>query len=113
TSGGSAGGDRQLSLSPAANRSGTATITVTVSDGSATATQAFSVTVNPVNDAPALDAIGDQSVVKGGSAGLAVTLSDIDNPVETLTMSARAANEQLLPASGISIGGQGGARTLT
>ena len=48
-----------LTFAPAANASGQATITVTVSDGEAETSRSFTVTVNPVNDAPV---IGDISI---------------------------------------------------
>ena len=46
------GSDRTLTITPAANQSGTATITLTVSDGELTTQQQFTLTVNPVNDTP-------------------------------------------------------------
>ena len=49
---GGSGASRTLTLTPAANASGSAAITVTVSDGAATASTSFTLTVNPVNDAP-------------------------------------------------------------
>ena len=43
---------RSVILTPATNRSGTATITLRVSDGAMTASSAFIIIVNVVNDAP-------------------------------------------------------------
>ena len=53
------GADRTLVVTPAANQAGTATITVTVSDGTASTPQTFTVTVTAVNDAPTLAPIAD------------------------------------------------------
>ncbi|MBI2384239.1 MAG: tandem-95 repeat protein, partial [Gammaproteobacteria bacterium] len=50
------GNQARLILTPAANRSGSATITVTVSDGAASASDTFVLTVQPVNDAPVAQA---------------------------------------------------------
>ena len=50
------GADRTLVITPAADQAGTATITVTVSDGTASTPQTFTVTVTAVNDAPTLGA---------------------------------------------------------
>ena len=49
---GGSGASRTVTVTPASNQSGTATITVTVSDGTLTASDTFVVTVNAVNDAP-------------------------------------------------------------
>lgn len=49
---GGSGGSRTVRVTPAANRNGTATITVTVSDGSLASSTAFTVTVTAVDDAP-------------------------------------------------------------
>jgi hypothetical protein len=46
------GSDRLLSITPAANRFGTAQVTVSVSDGRATSTSSFAVNVSSVNDVP-------------------------------------------------------------
>lgn len=54
---GGSGNNRTVTVSPVANLSGTATITLTVSDGTNSATAAFQLTVTPVNDPPV--AVGD------------------------------------------------------
>jgi hypothetical protein len=54
-----------LGFAPVANANGTATITVTVNDGGSvnpSVSQAFAVTVNPVNDAPSFTKGADQMV---------------------------------------------------
>ena len=53
---GGSGANRTVTVTPAANQSGTATITVTVSDGALTASDTFVLTVTPVNDAPTISA---------------------------------------------------------
>jgi PKD repeat protein len=62
-------------------------ITVVVSDGTLTDSETIQVTVNEVNQAPVLAAIGDQS----GAVGVAVTFdanaTDADIPSNTLTFS--------------------------
>ena len=59
---GGSGANRTVKATPAANRSGTATITVSVSDGLATTSDTFVLTVNPVDDPPEID-------LNGGAAG--------------------------------------------
>ncbi|MDH5631448.1 MAG: M4 family metallopeptidase [Gammaproteobacteria bacterium] len=49
---GGSGANRDVTVTPATDANGSATITLTVSDGTATATSSFVLTVNPVNDAP-------------------------------------------------------------
>lgn len=66
----------ELSYTPTADASGSATITVTLSDNGGTANggvdtsapQSFTITVNPVNDAPEFTAGPDQSVVEDSGA---------------------------------------------
>lgn len=53
--GGSAG-SRTATLTPAANQSGTTTVTLTLSDGVLTSSSSFVLTVNPINDAPTASA---------------------------------------------------------
>src|SRR6185436_11840557 len=56
---GGSGGNRTVTVTPAANQSGTTTITVTVGDGTATASDTFLLTVNAVDDAPTISDIVD------------------------------------------------------
>jgi uncharacterized delta-60 repeat protein len=65
---GGSGADRTITITPAANQNGTATITVQVSDGSLTASDSFVLTVNPVNDAPSFTKGADQSVAEDAGA---------------------------------------------
>ena len=51
-------------MTPAADQAGTATITVTVSDGTASTPQTFTVTVTAVNDAPTIATIADQTTTE-------------------------------------------------
>ena len=92
-----------LSFTPVANANGAATITVIVNDGQTTnntVTQTFTVTVNPVNDAPTLNAIGNVGIAE--NAGLqTVNLSGITsgaaNEADTLTVTATSSNPALIP----------------
>jgi concanavalin A-like lectin/glucanase superfamily protein/type IX secretion system substrate protein/Big-like domain-containing protein len=69
-------------LVPAADWSGTAQITVTVTDDGTPAgsdTETYTLTVNAVNDAPVLTVTGDQSTNEDVSiTGLTVVFSDVD-----------------------------------
>ena len=64
---------------------GIESFTVTVSDGEYTDSQNILVTVNPVNDAPILDSISDQTMLEGGNLIIILSASDIDNNSLTYT----------------------------
>jgi Tol biopolymer transport system component len=84
------GSDRTFTIAPAANQSGTATITMSVSDGttgSPTIQRTFDITVNPINDAPTLTnkniLVDEGNIVTITNAMLQV--SDVDNiPAELI-----------------------------
>src|SRR5207302_1813078 len=60
---GGAAASRTVTVTPAANQSGTATIIVTVKDADGgTASDSFLLTVNPVNDLPTITDIVNQTV---------------------------------------------------
>ncbi|MCW1925012.1 tandem-95 repeat protein [Luteolibacter arcticus] len=91
---GGSGANRTVTLTPAANQFGTSAVTLAVSDGTATTTATFVLTVTPVNDLPL--------AVNDGSAGtpfatlaedavsspLAVLANDSDVDLDTLTVTA-------------------------
>jgi large repetitive protein len=68
-----------LAFTPVANASGTATITVTVSDGSLTATRQFTVTVNAVNDTPTA---GNDSATTNEDTAVAVAVLTNDGDID-------------------------------
>jgi hypothetical protein len=61
-------------------------VRATKGDGEFT-TQSFAINVANVNDAPTLDAIGNQVAVEGDLLTFTATAGDIDNPADTLTFS--------------------------
>jgi RHS repeat-associated protein len=77
-------------------------VTVEVSDGVATATETFAVTVAEVNVAPVLEAIGSQTIAEGDMFSLQAVASDSDVPVNVLTYHLIGT-----PPSGMSIGSSG------
>jgi len=96
-----------LNYTPAANRSGTATVTVTVKDDGGTAsggidtvTRTFTVSVTPVNDPPTLNAISDPTAIVENSGQQTVNLSGISaGPFEsqTIQITATSSNPGLIP----------------
>lgn len=98
------GGARTLTVTPAANKSGTATITVTVSDGSQSASRAFTLTVNAVNDAPTLTRTPAAGTIANGLvAHTTVTITDIDTAGSSLLLTATSSNTTVLPNANISV----------
>ncbi|MGC3961291.1 MAG: Ig-like domain-containing protein [Verrucomicrobiota bacterium] len=92
-----------LVFTPAANQSGSATITVTVDDGQAannTVTRTFTVAVNLANVPPTLTAVGNVSINEDATAQT-VALSGISsgsvNESQTLTITAVSSNPSLIP----------------
>ena len=57
---GGSGASRTVTVTPASNQSGSATITLTVSDGTASSTDTFVLTVGGVNDVPTISDVANQ-----------------------------------------------------
>lgn len=112
---GGSGANRTLSLTPIPDASGAAQITVTVNNGSGlTASDAFVLTVNSVNDAPLISTIDPQSLIAGStSAALPFMVSDIDSPAASLTVSVASSNPAVLPPGGVVFSGTGANRSIT
>ena len=105
---------RSLSITPAPDQSGTATITVSVSDGQLSASDSFVLTVTPVNDPPTIGDIPNQSIPVNTSTGaIAFTVGDLDTPVGSLTLSGSSSNPALVPNGNLVFGGSGASRTVT
>jgi hypothetical protein len=71
------GTNRTITVRPVLDQSGTATITVSVSDGAATTSDTFNFTVNAVNDAPNIGSVtNDGPINEGSSATITVAAAD-------------------------------------
>ncbi|HVY70035.1 MAG TPA: tandem-95 repeat protein [Verrucomicrobiae bacterium] len=103
---------RSIILAAQPDASGTAVITVTVSDGQLSSFTAFNFNVAPVNDPPVIGAIPDQKTDEDKPLVLAVTVSDSDTPATALVLSATSTNPALVPDGNITFGGSGGNRTM-
>ncbi|MFO1432030.1 MAG: Ig-like domain-containing protein [Candidatus Competibacteraceae bacterium] len=107
------GANRTITVTPAANANGRAVITLRVSDGSAITNITFTVTVNPVNDRPTITSIADQTIDEDTATGLLpFTISDVDNPVGTLTVTVNSNNPTLIPDTNLVLAGSGVNRTI-
>ncbi len=111
---GGSGNDRTVTVTPAANQSGTATITISVSDGTDTSSDSFVLTVNAVNDAPMISDIDDQTTDEDTpTSAIAVAIGDLETVGDSLTLSAESSNPGMVPISNIVFGGSGVNRTVT
>jgi hypothetical protein len=101
---GGSGANRTLVVTPAANRNGTATISVTVSDGAQTATRTFTLTVNAVNDAPTVTRSPVSGTIASGlTANTTVTITDIDTAGSALVLSTSSSNTVVLPNANVAV----------
>jgi hypothetical protein len=110
---GGAGANRTIVITPATNQVGTATVSVVVSDGALTATNAFTVTITRRNNEPTISPIGNLTAEAGkASAPIAIVVGDDQTPPASLQVTAVSANTGVLPAAGLALGGTGANRTL-
>lgn len=111
---GGSGANRTVTVTPAADANGTATITVSVSDGQATASSAFLLTVNEVNDSPTISAIANQGIpMNTSTSALAFTVGDVETAAGSLSLGGTSSNTILVPDANIVFGGSGANRTVT
>ena len=104
------GGNWTIAATPAANQNGgPVTITVTVSDGTTTTNDTFDVTVTPVNDAPAITALADQTIAEDGTTGaLPFTVSDVETAAGALTVTAVSSDTTIIPNGNLTLVNLGG-----
>jgi hypothetical protein len=104
-----------LTYTPNANANGSDSFTFTVNDGTADSSSAtVSISITPVNDGPTISDIPDQTIAKNSTLGpLSLTVSDVDNTPDSLTVSGASSDQTLVPDGNISFGGSGANRTIT
>jgi len=86
------------------------------SSGSAYTEQSAAVQIEilPVNDAPSISDIADQSVVAGSSSGtINFSVSDPETEAEDLSITVFSGDESIIPSDQISVSGGSGSRNLT
>ena len=109
---GGSGANRTLTLTPAADQWGTSTITITVSDGTASVPSAFSFTVMAVNDPPVLSGVVPLvSTTTGVPTSFPVTVFDPDTSSGSLSLTGDSWNQTLLPNGGIAVAAQSSTAT--
>ena len=111
---GGSGNNRTVTITPAANLSGTTTITLTVSDGVRIATDTFVLTVLAVNDTPTITDVTDKSTNEDtATPAIPFTIGDIETPLASLTVTRSSSNITLVPLANVVLGGSGASRTVT
>ena len=108
------GANHTVQVTPLPNQFGTAVITVSVNDGSNTTSTTFQLNVTSVNDPPTITAIADQTVNEDiATAALSFTITDVETPVASLTVTGSSDNTTLVPVANMVFAGSGGTRTVT
>jgi peptidyl-Asp metalloendopeptidase len=99
------GATRTATITPAANQSGTATLSFTVSDGVASTPTSFSLTVSADNDPPVYGAGAPTGVstLVDTPVSFAVTVTDAETAGASLTLTATTTNAALLTNGGIAV----------
>lgn len=107
-------GNRTIAITPAANQSGSATISLTVTDsGGLDDTAAFVLTINPVNDSPQISQSGSQSTPEDVAKVVNFSVDDQETAAGSLTLAKSSSNQTLVPDANIVFGGSGANRTAT
>ena len=96
------------------NTSGVAVITVSVSDGQATTSQSFTLSVQAINEPPVITSLPDMAVLRLPTPlRLPFNVQDPDTPADRLVLAAYSSDSFLLPAANLVLSGTGSQRTLT
>jgi hypothetical protein len=107
---GGSGADRTVTVTPSPDAYGAADITITVENGGEkTASQTFTVTVDPVNDAPTISGLDDDdptTIDENTSAGpIEFTVDDVESDPSTLTVTATSGDPGLVQDADINVTG--------
>ena len=112
-SAGSSASKRKIRITPTANKYGSATISLKVSDSNGgNRIDTFLLTVNSIDDPPTISPIGSITIPEGGSTGdIEFSVTDVDTAVSALSISASSSNE-LVQNGDLVLGGSGTDRTI-
>src|SRR5204863_2899650 len=111
---GGSGSNRVLVLRAVNALTGTAVITVTVTDqNGGSVSNNFNVTVNSFNDTPVISDIADVTIPMNTSTGLIpFIVTDEESPASSIAVSATAADTVLVPPGSITLTGTTSNRTI-
>lgn len=104
-----------ITYQPSPGFTGVDRLTYQANDGLENSSLAtVSITVVPVNHAPVISDLADQTTNPGLGVGpIGFTVSDVDQPPESLVLSAESSNPTLVPTPNIILGGAGASRSIT
>jgi dienelactone hydrolase len=105
---------RTIKVTPNADQTGGAVITLTVSDGTNTTSSAFTVSVTPPNTPPSLTGLVGYQIVSPGQTPAAVgfNVADAETVASGLMVIATSSNTNLVPNTNLTLGGGGANRTV-
>jgi YD repeat-containing protein len=111
---GGSGANRTVKVTPLANQSGDATITVTVKDEhGGRRSNSFIVTVKSINDVPTISNIGNKTINEDNHTGnIAFTIGDVETATSSLKLTVTSDNVSLIPTSNVALAGSGASRTV-
>ena len=111
---GGSGANRTVTITPAAHQSGTVTITLRVSDGYASTTDTFVLTVDPLNEAPTVATPSEVGVNEDQASALTgISFADFDAGSGNVQASFSVAQGALSATSGAGVTVGGSALNLT
>jgi hypothetical protein len=110
-----------LRLVPPQNFSGSGTLTITTNDLGNTGTggaqqdsDTIQIDIEPVNDLPTVTSISDRTIQEDATTGpLAFIVGDVETPAGSLVVTRESSNPEVVPLSGVVLGGSGANRTVT
>ena len=89
------------------------TFDLTDDDGAGPTGETFSITISPVNNAPTISAISDQTIEEDATLSpVSFTVSDAETSASSLTVTATSDDQTLVPDANITLGGSDGNRTI-
>ena len=106
------GANRMVTVTPAPNAFGSCTITVQVSDGQATNSDTFVLTVTPVNDLPTISSVADRTINEDSTTNVTVTVGDLETPAGSLIVVATSSNQGLVPNANLLVTNNGATRIV-
>lgn len=96
------GSNRTVTLNPISNQSGSAQVTLTVYDADGgSATEQFTMSVNPVNDPPSISPLANQGIAQDSLLAVPVVMFDAETAPADLVVSAVSSDSALVPPANL------------